>query len=59
MEWLNYHHLQYFWMTAREGGVSRASEKLHLSQPTISAQIKQLEACLVSSCSIVTAAASF
>lgn len=43
MEWLNYHHLHYFWMTAREGGVSKASEKLHLSQPTISAQIKQLE----------------
>jgi LysR family transcriptional regulator, transcriptional activator of nhaA len=43
MEWLNYHHLQYFWITAREGGVSRASEKLHLSQPTISVQIKQLE----------------
>ena len=43
MEWLNYHHLHYFWITAREGGVSRASEKLHLSQPTISAQIKQLE----------------
>jgi LysR family transcriptional activator of nhaA len=43
MEWLNYHHLHYFWMTAREGGVSRASKKLLLSQPTISAQIKQLE----------------
>lgn len=43
MEWLNYHHLHYFWITAREGGVSRASEKLNLSQPTISAQIKQLE----------------
>ena len=43
MEWLNYHHLQYFWVTAREGGVSRASEKLRLSQPTISAQIKKLE----------------
>lgn len=43
MEWLNYHHLQYFWMTAREGGVSKASAKLRLSQPTISAQIKQLE----------------
>lgn len=46
MEWLNYHHLHYFWMTAREGGVSRASEKLRLSQPTISAQIKRLEAVL-------------
>lgn len=43
MEWLNYHHLQYFWVTAREGGVSKASEKLRLSQPTISAQIKRLE----------------
>jgi LysR family transcriptional activator of nhaA len=43
MEWLNYHHLQYFWVTAREGGVARASEKLRLSQPTISAQIKRLE----------------
>ena len=58
MEWLNYHHLQYFWMTAREGGVSRASEKLHLSQPTISAQISSSSACSVSGCSIVTAAAS-
>lgn len=46
MEWLNYHHLQYFWMVAREGGVSRACEKLGLSQPTISAQIKRLEAVL-------------
>ena len=43
MEWLNYHHLQYFWVTAREGGVFRASEKLRVSQPTISAQIKRLE----------------
>jgi LysR family transcriptional regulator, transcriptional activator of nhaA len=43
MDWLNYHHLHYFWVTAREGGVSRASEKLRLSQPTISAQVKRLE----------------
>lgn len=43
MEWLNYHHLQYFWVTAREGSIARASAKLHLSQPTISAQIKRLE----------------
>jgi LysR family transcriptional activator of nhaA len=43
MEWLNYHHLQYFWVTAREGSIARASLKLHLSQPTISAQIKRLE----------------
>ena len=46
MEWLNYHHLQYFWMVAREGSVTRASEKLRLSQPTVSAQIKRLEKAL-------------
>jgi LysR family transcriptional activator of nhaA len=43
MEWLNYHHLLYFWTVAREGGISRAAEKLRLSQPTISAQIRLLE----------------
>lgn len=43
MHWLNYHHLLYFWMMAREGSVSRAAEKLHLSQPTISGQLRQLE----------------
>ncbi|MFO1064902.1 MAG: LysR family transcriptional regulator [Pirellulales bacterium] len=43
MNWLNYHHLLYFWTMAREGSVSRAAEKLHLSQPTISGQLRQLE----------------
>ena len=43
---LNYHHLLYFWTVAREGGVSKAAEKLRLSQPAISAQIKTLEAAL-------------
>lgn len=43
MEWLNYHHLLYFWMVAKEGGISRASEKLHLAQPTLSSQIRKLE----------------
>jgi LysR family transcriptional activator of nhaA len=46
MEWLNYHHLLYFWTVAREGTIARASEKLLLAQPTISAQIKALEASL-------------
>jgi len=46
MDWLNYHHLLYFWTVVREGGMSRAAEKLRLSQPTISAQIKTLEAAL-------------
>jgi len=43
MEWLNYHHLYYFWLVVREGGVSRACAKLRLAQPTISAQLRSLE----------------
>lgn len=43
MSWLNYHHLFYFWTVAREGSIARACEKLLLSQPTISGQIRQLE----------------
>jgi LysR family transcriptional regulator, transcriptional activator of nhaA len=43
MEWVNYHHLLYFWTVVREGGVSRAAEKLRLAQPTVSAQLRQLE----------------
>ena len=45
-EWLNYHHLYYFWTVAREGSIARACEKLHLAQPTISGQIKALEQAL-------------
>ncbi len=43
MDWLNYHHLLYFWMVAREGSVTRACKKLYLTQPTISGQIRALE----------------
>ena len=43
MDWLNYHHLLYFWMVAKEGSITRASELLHLAQPTLSTQIKKLE----------------
>jgi len=43
MEWLNYHHLLYFWTVAREGTIARASLELHLAQPTISGQIRALE----------------
>lgn len=43
MAWLNYHHLLYFWTVAREGSIARATQKLHLTQPTISAQIHALE----------------
>ncbi len=42
-EWLNYHHLLYFWTVARRGSVVAACEELKLRQPTISAQIQALE----------------
>jgi len=41
---INYKHLYYFFMVAREGGVARASERLHLTPQTISGQINLLEA---------------
>ena len=43
MEWLNYHHLLYFWAVAREGSIVRASAYLRLAQPTISKQLSVLE----------------
>ena len=43
MEWLNYHHLLYFWSVAKHGTVAKACEELRLTQPTISAQIRVLE----------------
>jgi LysR family transcriptional activator of nhaA len=43
MEWLNYHHLQYFWMVAKHGSITRASTELRLAHPTISGQIHRLE----------------
>lgn len=46
MEWLNYHHLLYFWVVAREGSIARASQELRLAQPTISGQIRVLEEAL-------------
>src|SRR5260370_35769567 len=46
VEFLNYHHLRYFWVVAKEGGLRKAAEKLHVSQPTISAQIAALEGTL-------------
>ena len=41
--WLNYHHLLYFWTAAREGSITAACRRLHLSQPTVSSQIRALE----------------
>jgi LysR family transcriptional activator of nhaA len=43
MEWINYHHLLYFWTVARTGSIARASQELLLSPPTISSQISRLE----------------
>ncbi len=43
MDWLNYHHLRYFWTVAREGGLRPAAAKLHVSPPSLSAQIHELE----------------
>jgi LysR family transcriptional activator of nhaA len=43
MEWLNYHHLLYFWVVAREGGLVPAGKVLRLSHPTLSAQVHALE----------------
>lgn len=43
MEWLNYHHLYYFWTVMREGSITAASQKLRLAQSTISAQLSKFE----------------
>lgn len=43
MDWLNYHHLFYFWTVVREGSIAAAARKLRLSQPTVSEQLASLE----------------
>ncbi|WP_395703255.1 LysR family transcriptional regulator [Aquabacterium sp.] len=40
---LNYHHLHAFWAVAKEGHLTRASERLHVSPSALSTQIRQLE----------------
>jgi LysR family transcriptional regulator, transcriptional activator of nhaA len=39
----NYNHLYYFYTVVKEGGISPAARKLNITQPALSAQIKQLE----------------
>ncbi|MBC7670774.1 MAG: LysR family transcriptional regulator [Polaromonas sp.] len=46
MNTLNFQHLLYFWVVAREGSITRASAVLNLTQPTISTQLKTLERAL-------------
>ncbi len=43
MAFLNYHHLRYFRAIAREGGLTRAAERLRLSQSALSTQLRRLE----------------
>jgi LysR family transcriptional activator of nhaA len=43
LEWLNYHHLLYFWVVAREGGLVPAGKVLGVTHPTLSTQIHALE----------------
>lgn len=40
---LNFHHLHYFWAVAHEGNLTRAAERLHVSQSAVSVQIQALE----------------
>jgi LysR family transcriptional regulator, transcriptional activator of nhaA len=40
---LNYHHLRYFLGVAAAGGIKAASDELHVSPPTLSAQVRELE----------------
>lgn len=39
----NYKHLYYFWVVAKEGGMSRAADKLNMAVQTVSAQVRELE----------------
>ena len=43
MPFLNYHHLRYFRLIARDLNLTRAAKKLNLSAPALSLQLKQLE----------------
>ena len=40
---MNYRHLHYFWMVAKEGGFARAAERMDMAIQTISAQVRELE----------------
>lgn len=46
MEWLNYHHLYYFWVVMQEGTVTAACKRLRLAPSTVSVQVSKLEEAL-------------
>jgi LysR family transcriptional activator of nhaA len=39
----SYRHLYYFWVVAREGGISRAAARLGMAVQTVSSQVRELE----------------
>ena len=43
MDWINYHHLLYFYTIARQGSIAKACKQLHPTQPTFSARLRALE----------------
>ncbi len=43
MKWLNYNHLQYFWLVAKAGSIAKVAKDLNIAPPTISTQITTLE----------------
>jgi LysR family transcriptional activator of nhaA len=43
MRGLNFHHLYYFWVVAKEGHLTRAAQQLHVSQSALSSQIRRLQ----------------
>lgn len=43
VEWLNFHHLQCFWLVARKGGLAAAGKALHVTPSTVWAQLKAVE----------------
>ena len=40
---MNYRHLYYFWVVAKEGGITRAAERLDMAVQTVSTQVRELE----------------
>jgi LysR family transcriptional regulator, transcriptional activator of nhaA len=40
---LNYRHLYYFWVVAKEGGIARAAARLDMAVQTVSEQVRALE----------------
>lgn len=42
----NYRHLYYFWVVGKEGGVTRAADRLGMAVQTVSAQVRDLEKAL-------------